>query len=200
MRVVTGEEACPGGSAGGSGDVTLSEADAFFDQLVEVGRDAVGVTQGCNGVMALLIGQDEEDVGSRRHGSVCESGKIFTEGIDGLPGRRVGARPIESLGRYATFVSDFSKCLGYRFHWCVPEAYGSAIAVCEVNVPHVSCSVLEGLSDVFLFDVHMEEVGQEANPCCSKLVQKGAGVSKTVEQVGFIAVEWLVDKKSSRIL
>ena len=70
MGVVTGEEACPGGSAGGSGDVTLSEADAFFDQLVEVGRDAVGVTQGCNGVMALLIGQDEEDVGSRRHGSV----------------------------------------------------------------------------------------------------------------------------------
>jgi len=44
MGVVTGKEACPGRSAGGRGNMALREADAFFDQPVQMGRDAVRVT------------------------------------------------------------------------------------------------------------------------------------------------------------
>ena len=66
------EEAGTGGHAGGGGDVALVEADAFADQAVEVGRVDVGVPERGDGVVALLVGDDQDDVrspagGRRRH-------------------------------------------------------------------------------------------------------------------------------------
>ena len=172
---------------------TLSEADAFFDQLVEVGRDAVGVTQGCNGVMALLIGQDEESLG--REGMVlCVSqGKCYGRNRwSAWPPCR--GRPIESLGRYQPSY-PISTSVGYRFHWSVPVAYGPAVAVGK----RATCFAPSRVQAMFSSSMFIWKDRPE-KPCCSKPVQKAAGVSKTVEQVSFIAVEWLVDKKSSRIL
>ena len=81
-----------------------------------------------------------------------------------------------------------SKCLGNRFHWSVSVTDGLTVAVCEVgSAPRCFAPSSECLSDVFLFDVHVEEIGQEEHlPFEGR--PKGTGVSKTVEQVSFITV------------
>ncbi len=63
VRVVTGKQAGPGGGARGGGDVTIGEGDPFVHQPVQVGGVHIRKAQSPDGVKALLVGDDEDDVG-----------------------------------------------------------------------------------------------------------------------------------------
>ena len=67
MGIVTGEEACPGGSAGGSGDEAIVKGDALPDQTIHVRSVHMSISQGGNGIEPLLVGNDEYDIGLLLH-------------------------------------------------------------------------------------------------------------------------------------
>jgi ABC-type uncharacterized transport system YnjBCD ATPase subunit len=56
------------GAAHGALDVGVSEGDAAAGEAVDVGGDDVFKTQTGQGVPALLVGHDEDDVGLVGHG------------------------------------------------------------------------------------------------------------------------------------
>ena len=64
-----GDHAGAGGHADGSAGVGAAEADAAGGQRVEVGRADGGVASAAEGVPALLVGGDEEEVGWLGHGA-----------------------------------------------------------------------------------------------------------------------------------
>lgn len=62
--VVAGEEAGAGGGTDRIGDVGVVEGDALFDEAVEGGGLDGGVTERGDGIEALVVGEEEEDVGT----------------------------------------------------------------------------------------------------------------------------------------
>ena len=68
VGILAGEEAGAGRGAGGGGDEAVVEGDAFAHQAVEVGGVHVGEAEGGDGVVALLVGDDEDDSSDGRVG------------------------------------------------------------------------------------------------------------------------------------
>ena len=63
VRVIAGEEAGAGGGARGRGNVAVVEAQAFVYQPVEIGCVHIGEAERVDSVVALLVGDDEDDIG-----------------------------------------------------------------------------------------------------------------------------------------
>lgn len=63
--IAAGEEGSAAGGADGGLGEGVGEGSAFGDEAIEVGGVDMGVTQRLNGVEALLVGAEPEDVGGR---------------------------------------------------------------------------------------------------------------------------------------
>ena len=80
MRVVAGKEAGPRWGAGRGGAEAVGKGHALVHQAVEVGRVHVGVTQRADRVIALLVGDDQDDVGAGwGHGASSDHKPVFSE-------------------------------------------------------------------------------------------------------------------------
>lgn len=64
MGEISGEEAGPGWSAGRRGDMALVERDAFSYEPVRARRIQVRETELRDGIVALLIRDNEDDIGA----------------------------------------------------------------------------------------------------------------------------------------
>ena len=62
VGIQPGEQAGAGGCAGGCGHEHAAEGGAFAHEVVEVRGDHVGEAAGGDGVEALLVGDDEDDI------------------------------------------------------------------------------------------------------------------------------------------
>ena len=62
MSVIAGEQARAGRHAGCTCNMALRKVSSFFDQPVQVGRLHVRKSQASDGVIALLVSDDENDV------------------------------------------------------------------------------------------------------------------------------------------
>ena len=89
------EQTCSGGGTGRGADVALLERDSFANQAVQVGRVDVRVAERGNGVVMLLVRDDEDDVRAI-HGSFrvlgsecCLWGKSISAGVMGSRGGEV---------------------------------------------------------------------------------------------------------------
>ena len=67
IAVVAGEKAGAGGGAGGA-DVVVGEAHGVLVEAVEAGRADCAVAVAAQVAVALVVGEDEDDVGARSHG------------------------------------------------------------------------------------------------------------------------------------
>ena len=61
--VASGHESGAGGSAKGCGDIEAGEACAFLGHLVDVGRVDVFAAEAAEVGVALVIGEDDDEVG-----------------------------------------------------------------------------------------------------------------------------------------
>ena len=67
IAVVAGEKAGAGGGAGGA-DVVVGEAHGLLVEAIEAGRADCIVAVAAQVAVALVVGEDEDDVGARSHG------------------------------------------------------------------------------------------------------------------------------------
>ena len=69
LGIAAGEEGGAGGGADGAGDVEGGELFAFFGELIEVGGlDGFGA-EAAEVIVALVVGEDDDDVGGRLCGA-----------------------------------------------------------------------------------------------------------------------------------
>ena len=72
VAVVAGEKAGPGGGAGGA-DVVVGEAHGVLVEAVEARRADRAVAVAAQVAVALVVGEDEDDVGARIHCSLRQA-------------------------------------------------------------------------------------------------------------------------------
>ena len=119
-----------------------------------------------------------------------------TDGFDGLLGGGFVVRKGEDFGGEVAGVVDFFQGGDDGFGIGVAEAHGAAVGIGVMNVADVFACGAEGCGEVGFLDVHVEQIGEEDDVFQGVRFDEIRAIGKAVDEVGFVAVEWLVNERN----